>query len=937
MDEELGMTMTMNKIKRKQTLALLFFFFAALAVGQKKPLTFTDIMKFKQIESPVISEDGNWVAYGTQPDRGDGEVKVHSLQSKTVYTVARGSKPVFSKDARWVVMGVKPTAVEVEKKEKEKDKPKPGMALLTISSGNIFLLPNIESFVISEDSRWLAYLKSKDDKKTDTPKPDAPKDTSAQSKSKKKKDVVGSILILRDLQSQTETAIPFVVSYAFDSTAHFLAYAVADTLGLTNGVCVRDLGKKELSEQMLLRRENVSCTHLTWSNASGRLAFIAATLDDKEKPGPASLYVWNPTEATASEIVGVAAAPTGWILPSKNELVWTKDGKRLFFGFRPLNDSDRKEEKKDSTVDVFDSAVLLKKREMDVWNWNDPRIITNQKKRWKDVKDQTYRAVYHVDSKKFIALADSSLPVVDASENPHVAIGRSNIPYLKSMTWEGEFNDVYLVDLSNEARQQIASHLDGPVYPSPSGKYVLYYHDKRWFLFGRTDKSLRNLTEYITVAFHDEEDDTPDPPSAYGFGGWVDDDRALLLYDRYDIWQIVTESGEPLNFTNGTGRKSELTFRVQKLDPDAKSFKASERLLLSAYHNQKKYTAFYAATIGKAGVEKLVEEPKRFAFIAKAKRADKIIYTRQSYSEFPDIWVSDLSLKSARKVSDVNPQVTDFAWGSAELVAWSSIDGKPLQGVLIKPGNYEQGKRYPVLVYFYELSSQRLHEFNQVVINHRPCFPFYASNGYAVFLPDVRFDIGQPGFSTTKCVVPGVQKLIDMGIADPKAIALHGHSWGGYGTAFMITQTNMFAAAIAGAPVGNMTSAYNGIRLESGLARQFQYEQEQSRIGGSLWEYPERYIENSPVFHADKIKTPLLIEFGDEDEAVPWQQGVELYLTMRRLGKPSWLLQYRNEPHHLKKYPNKLDYSIKFKEFLDHYLKKTSAPDWLTKGVPYSE
>ncbi|MBE0557917.1 MAG: S9 family peptidase, partial [Proteobacteria bacterium] len=261
--------------------------------------------------------------------------------------------------------------------------------------------------------------------------------------------------------------------------------------------------------------------------------------------------------------------------------------------------------------------------------------------------------------------------------------------------------------------------------------------------------------------------------------------------------------------------------------------------------------------------------------------------------------------------------------------------GIPLQGVLIKPGNYKQGERYPVIVYFYERMSQRLHEFNEVVVNHRPCFPFYASNGYAVFLPDVRYELGRPGFSATKCVVPGVQKLIDMGIADPKAIGLHGHSWGGYETAFIITQTDIFAASIAGAAVGNMTSAYSGIRWGSGMARQFQYEKEQSRIGGSLWEYPERFIENSPVFFADKIRTPLLLMHGDDDDAVPWYQSIELYLALRRLGKDCIFLQYRDEPHHPRKYPNKLDYAIRMKEYFDHYLKGEPAPAWITQGVPY--
>jgi dipeptidyl aminopeptidase/acylaminoacyl peptidase len=240
-----------------------------------------------------------------------------------------------------------------------------------------------------------------------------------------------------------------------------------------------------------------------------------------------------------------------------------------------------------------------------------------------------------------------------------------------------------------------------------------------------------------------------------------------------------------------------------------------------------------------------------------------------------------------------------------------------------------------VLVYFYRFFSQRLHQFNEPVVNHRPSFPLYASNGYAVFLPDVRFEVGRPGLAAVKALVPGVQKLVDLGIADPDAIGLHGHSWSGYQAAFVITQTDIFAAAVAGAPVSNMTSAYSGIRLGTGLARQFQYEKSQSRIGVSLYDSFEPYLQNSPIFFARHINTPLLIQFGDEDEAVPWQQGIELYLAMRRLGKNCVFLQYRGEPHHLKKYPNKLDYSIKMREFFDHHLKGEPAPAWMTEGVPY--
>ncbi|MDA3821090.1 MAG: prolyl oligopeptidase family serine peptidase, partial [Bacteroidales bacterium] len=297
--------------------------------------------------------------------------------------------------------------------------------------------------------------------------------------------------------------------------------------------------------------------------------------------------------------------------------------------------------------------------------------------------------------------------------------------------------------------------------------------------------------------------------------------------------------------------------------------------------------------------------------------------------------VSDMKFKKPLKLTDINPQVKDFAWGNVELVEWTSIDGKALQGILIKPGNYVEGKKYPVLVYYYRFFTDRMYDFPHVAVNHRPCYPYYARNDYAIFLPDNRFDIGTPGYSATKCLVPGVQKIIDMGIADPDAIALHGHSWSGYQTAFVITQTDLFACAIAGAPVSNMTSAYSGIRWGTGLARQFQYEKSQSRIGGSLWEARDKYIENSPVFFADRINTPLLIEFGDIDDAVPWYQGIELYLAMRRLDKDCIFLQYRGEPHHLKIYANKLDYTIKFKDYLDHYLKGEEAADWIKDGVPY--
>ncbi len=911
---------------------------------EKKALTLEDIMRFRAIENPVISEDGAWVAYSTQPDRGDGDLRVHSLQSSAMYSLARGGSPIISKDSRWLAAIINPMAVDLERKKDDKDKPRPGMALLNLSDGDSLKIEGVERFSFSDDGSWLAYLLfRKEESITKSEFSKAGRDSSVTMTKKEAKKTLGNELVLRNLSSEKETPILFVLTFAFDSTSRYLAYTVADTSGKLNGIYRVNLQDTSLMQHPILVDTNGIYTHIAWSNKPTRLAFVAATMDDKEKPGPASVWLWDAATSRAREVVSGKMLPKGWVIPSKNDLSWSKDGKHLFLGLKPEQQktdstvSDTTAQSKDKKTDLYDVAALLKKRAVDVWHTDDPRIVPNQKKQWKDVKDQTYKSVYDLSSNRIVPLADEQMPFILPSENPDVVLGRSDVPYLKAITWEGTFSDFFIVNLKNGTRKKIVSRLDGNVSLSPTGRYAVYYQNKNWFLYDDRDGSTRNLTAKLNLPFHNEDHDTPEPPSGYGVAGWVEHDLAVLIYDKFDIWQFPTRTGEPLNLTDGDGRRRKFSYRIQKVDPDAQFFSTGQKVLLSAYNDTKKHTAFYSCSIGRSGVERLLEDEKRLTFVAKAKRSNTYLYTRQSYTEFPDLWVSDREFKSPRRISNVNPQIDEFAWGFSELVEWNSLDGEPLQGVLIKPGNYKAGQRYPVLVYFYERFSQRLHEFNQIVINHRPCFPFYASNGYALFLPDVKFEIGRPGLSAVKCVVPGVQKLIDMGVADPKAIGLHGHSWSGYETAYMITQTDMFACAIAGATVANMTSAYGGIRLETGLARQFQYEQEQSRIGASLWEARDLYIENSPLFFADRIHTPLLIEAGDEDEAVPWQQSIEMYLAMRRLGKECVFLQYRGEPHHLKKYPNKLDYTIKMKEYLDHYLKGMPAPEWMTKGVPYKE
>ncbi len=905
-------------------------------LAQKKALTYQDIMRFKAIRSPAITGSGQWVGYSVQPDRGDGEAVIQHVKEATTYRIPRGQGPVFSQNGAWAAVKVQPKAAEAAKAKKPE--PQPGMALIDLAAGKIREFDKVQNFVFSNNSRWLAVHFLQEEITTD--KSDAPEvkpdDTKVAAPKPKN---IGTTLMLLGLGSGEEISIPHVAQFAFDEASRKLVFAISAPDGKSNGITVVDLEKQDLPRKILMKKELAQVSQLTWSEKGGRLAFITATLPtDGPADQDAALWIWDGEDDKPVQIVSDQQAPAGWYFPEKNELSWSRDGLRLFFGFKPTvyrEKAEAPENSEDKEVDLFDVDKILADSEVDVWHWNDPFINSQQKKMWPRVKDRTYLTVYHWDSRRVVTLADGDMPQVQTNENPDVALGTLDAPYRKMITWYGNLSDLYLINLEQGTRTKIAAGLEDRSSLSPEGRFVVYYQNKHWHLYDRSSKATRNLTEVLEIPFFDEDHDYPQAVPSYGTAGWLKDDSAVLIYDKYDVWKFPTGKGQPVNITGGKGRNSGYTFRVLRLDTEIDYFEASESLLLSAYHNHAKNWGFYQCRVNENRVTRLLEEDKKFQFLAKAKKADTILYTRESYSEFPDLWVGNVSLTSPRKISDVNPQINDFAWGSAELVEWTSVDGTPLQGVLIKPGNYDPQQKYPVLVYYYRFFSQRIYEFNQTVINHRPHFPYYASHGYAVFLPDIRFDVGLPGYSATKCLVPGIQKLIDMGIADPDAIGLHGHSWSGYQTAFVITQTDIFKCAVAGAPVSNMTSAYSGIRWESGMARQFQYEQSQSRIGATLWERRDLYIDNSPVFFADRINTPLLIIFGDEDGAVPWYQGIELYLAMRRLGKDCVFLQYRGEPHHPQKYPNKLDWFNKMKEYFDHYLKGQPGPDWITQGEPY--
>jgi dipeptidyl aminopeptidase/acylaminoacyl peptidase len=906
----------MNNLKRTISFLLLILFTTGIGMAQKRAMTLTDVMQFQALSQHQISNDGKWVAAQASPDRGDGYVIVKEARGRKEYTINLGRAPRFSNDSKWVIMTMTHPFTELMKIEKPADRPKDGLTLLNLATGKTISKKNVKSAIFSESGRHLMIHYHVDE---------------TDSTAKKRRKEAGTTLEVMGLDNNSSISFDFVSGITSDSLSTVLVVSISDSVSSSNRLIALDLNNINSVPNVIHTDSAATYSNFTWNHSDRTLYFFQSR--ESGKSVPTNVVKWVVSNNTIDTLITSESINRN--IPSRNQLYFDKDDNRLYFGVRSIEPETHKHEKSD---DPYDFQNILQGVELDVWHGDDPRIKTHEKIIYNQQKNQSFLSVLHLDSGKWIQLEDESLRNVVRPETGLITIGYDDTPYLKEITWVGSAsNDIYTVDLTNGERNLIMSRSNARGQLSADAKTFVYYLDNHWFVMDMATKTHRNLTESLSVPFSNEDHDSPSDPNGYGIAGWSSDYRFVYIYDKFDIWRFELSSGSATRITSN-GRERSLQYRIVRTSDEERNLDPGKIYLLSGYNDQKKNFGFYTLEVGSSTVRESVSSAHRYRFLSKATNADVMMYTRENYDEFPDIWVANTTEFSRPvRVTNLQVQLQPFSWGTSKLVEWSSMDGTPVQGVLILPGDYKQGEKYPVVVYFYELFSQRLHEFNPQLVNHRPSFPFYASNGYAIFLPDVRYTEGLPGYSAIKYIVPGVQKLIDMGVADPKAIGIHGHSWSGYQAAHMVTMTDMFAAAIVGAPVGNMTSAYSGIRWGSGLARQFQYEKTQSRIGKTMWERLDLYIENSPVFKADRINTPMLIQFGDADEAVPWYQGIELYLSMRRLDKEVVFLQYHGELHHLQKYPNKLDYSIKMKEYFDHYLKGAPAAEWIKNGVPYSD
>ncbi len=970
----------------------------------KRPLEHTDYELWNTVGGQQLSGDGKWVMFTVRNEKAGNTLKIRQTTSTKEYSIKHGAGGRFTDDSSFAIYNIEPDPELLKKlsKAKKKDLPKRKLEILDLESGSHSLVERVARFSIpKENSDWVGILlikpvetetvteqkspisetlevteeglqrpqspwkwaaeteqaeeaagsssqekkpteqKKGSGKENSEEKAEAKPDDEDKDKAKEKEKDNGTVLVLHNLKTQVQRRFPNVTEFVFSEKGEVLLMATSGNESDDDGVTLFDL-EKSTGKQIASGTGNY--TSLATNPDGSHVAFLTDRDDYDAEKSSWSLYHSTKNKKLAKQVAheGEQGIPEGWWVSSSSGPYFSEDSRRLFFSTKPKPQDAYEENKKDKEEEEEDPKAVL-----DIWHWQDPLLQPQQLLQAAQERKRSYLAVYDLRAKKILQIANTDMPNVsiDRRSTANFATANSNFRYQKELSWDVPgFQDTYLVNLKNGESELVNERVKYFARLSPNGKYAFWFDSEQqhWFGMSVKDRKVKNLSSAIPHPLYNELHDTPSLPRSYGSAGWLDDDKGLLVYDRYDIWKLDPEGREAaVCLTSNFGRENNVRLRYIRLDFEQRTINPQEPWLLSALDETSKASGYFKLQVndGAATPDRLIMLDERIGGLRKARYTDDIVLTRQTFRRYPDLWHSTLELKKVNRLSLANPQQHNYSWGTVEKVSWKSDAGEnageELDGLLYKPDDFDAEKQYPLMVYFYERNSDNLHQYHtpaagRSIIN----FSFYVSRGYVLFIPDIPYRTGEPGPSAADAVLPGIQSVVDLGFIDEKRIGVQGHSWGGYQIAYLVTQTNVFACAESGAPVSNMTSAYGGIRWGSGMSRMFQYERTQSRIGETLWDAREKYIANSPVFFADKIETPLLILHNDKDTAVPWYQGIELFVAMRRLSKPAWMLNYNGDPHWVMSEANRMDFATRMQQFFDHYLKDAPTPVWMAEGIP---
>jgi dipeptidyl aminopeptidase/acylaminoacyl peptidase len=920
------------------------------ASAARKVLTLDDYGRWNRINSAAISNDGKWATFTYAPNDGEPTLHVKALDTDKTYSTSLGTAgggagrggaggrgggggnaPQFSPDSRLITYFVNPPAGRGGRGGAGAGAPAAGrgaapatpatpgrLEILNVATGEKASIPNAATWKFANGSRWLAVRLNK-----------------AQADAKHS----GADLIVRDLSTGVNRLIGSVNQFEFDNSGKLLAYTVdaADRLG--NGTYLLDPATGETRQ---LDAMPADYDQLVWSAEGARLAVLRGDKVKDMKQKQNVLLTWTGLgdgEATSQQFdpVKIASFPKNMVLSEFTAPRWSKDGSRVFVGLK----------EQEAEIPAADSI----KANVDVWHWKDAQPQSQQIVQVAQLRRATLPAMVHLGTSTVVRLGNDSMRTVTMAANFAVGVGRDDAAYRGEVAWGGSRADLYKVDATTGARTLIDKALSRTYGTSPDSRWFLYLKNRQVRAFNlETANSVQlDASRVPGKTYVNEDDDHAYEKPIWGMGGWSKDGKSVLLYDKFDVWQVPLDGGAAINLTNGVGRAQNIQFRVVRFDApagaggrggggagdDDNGVDLTKPITLSAYGDRTKKSGYWTVRAGQAPTP-VVWVDKNIGGVLKADSTDRLLFTQQDFAEFPDYWVSNSAFASPKKITDANPILAEYAWASKKiLIDYTTSKGKKLQGTLMLPPDYQPGKRYPMVVEFYEIMSNTHHNFSIPAYNNSVQLATYASNGYLVFQPDIVYEIGKPGSSAVDCMTAAVKQVIALGYADPKRIGLHGHSWSGYQSSYIVTQTDMFAAVVTGAPPTNLVSFYNELYKSSGTVQQGITTVGQVRMGANVtpWNAHDLYEDQSPIFHVRNIKTPLMILHGMEDGAVDYVEGLQFFNAARQNGKEVILLSYPGEAHNLTNRDNQKDFSTRMKQFFDHHLMGKPAPKWMSDGV----
>ena len=906
---------------------------------EARPTDTADWLQWERLGAIDLSPDGRWMAWQVSRNDGTQELRVRMLATDADKVFEQGSGAEFSPDSRWLLFRIVPSEAEREKDKEAKSK----VVVLDLLSGEDREIEGVASFDLSEDGRWLAMRRDG-----------------------AKGDESGADLVLHDLHNGVDVHFGAVGASAWCETAPLLAMTVDAPEQAGNGVRVYDAASGMLRT---LDSAEADYVGLSWREDAADLAVMRKREFEDDEDVTHVVLAWRGLNSahhaprpTAYDMHAVEGTPDMRVVDYAG-LRWSDDGSALFFGLkewenRPedptVSAKDAKDEDEEDADDGKEKGASKSGKDKDkedaakplretlkegpgveVWHADDIDILPRQKRTAREDAQRSHLAALYLDDSRLVPLAGEDMQSLRLLEGQRWGVGADELPYKEEQRFSATYAALYRVDLHSGERTPLLERVKYYFTGDPEGRRVLVQREGHLWAWDLETMTSVNLTQAVDVPFIDQENSSlTDEKPPYGIEGWTTDGRVILA-SRYDLWAFALDGSGHQRLTHGTDRAVE--HRIQIVDRDAEEFLSPDRPVhVRLYGDLTKRSGYGRLTLA-GDFQELVYEDAWVSRLAKAEDAALFAYVRERFDDSPDVFVGGAGLADARQFSHTNAQAKDFLWGHAELIDYTNARGEAMQGALYYPAGWEEGKQYPMITYIYELESQELHRY-VAPSETSPYNPaVYTSQGYFVFSPDITYRAQFPGVSASECVIPAVQSIVDRGLVDKDRIGLLGHSWGAYQTAFLVTQTDLFAAGVAGAPLTNMMSMSMSIYWNSGQTDAYIFHESQGRMDRPFWQDVETYIANSPIFHIDKMNTPLLVTFGDEDGAVDWHQGIEMYNAARLARKPMVMLVYAGENHSLREKPNRVDYHHRVREWFDHYLKGVDAPAWITEGQSYLE